>query len=389
MNRRRFLSTLAATVPAASALAQSGPLAAHRIAAVETRRVALTWPRLVGKNSKLDVHGHGPTANVVVLKTDKGATGWGEAGRVTDDALAALRAAVVGRPVAALFDPARGTLDRRHKPLDFALHDLAGVILGQPVWKMIGGGERPVLPPLYSGMIYFDDLEPAESPEGIDRVLKNCAWDREHGYRQLKVKIGRNRKWMPGAPGLRRDIEVVRAIAKAFPDCQILVDANDGYTADEAIAFLKAVEEIPLFWFEEPFVESVADWTKLHDWAKANGRAAMLLADGEQGNQFDVLERLEADGILDVRLTDIVGHGFTGWREWMPKLRATKTQASPHNWGSALKTVYTAHLVAALGNCPTVEGVTTNTSAVDFGKNVLRDGSMQASDAPGFGMKLA
>jgi D-galactarolactone cycloisomerase len=207
-------------------------------------------------------------------------------------------------------------------------------------------------------------------------------------FREAPVKIGRNRKWLPGTPGLQRDIDVVHAIAKNFPDLTILVDANDGYTADEAIAFLQGVEGVPIFWFEEPFVESVGAWTKLHDWARANGRADMLTADGEQGNNYDVLEQLEAAGILQVRLTDIVGHGFTPWRDWMPKLRATNTQISPHCWGSALKTIYTAHFVAAHGSCPTVEGVTTNTTEVDFGENIIRAGSMQVSSAPGFGMKL-
>ena len=133
---------------------------------------------------------------------------------------------------------------------------------------------------------------------------------------------------------------------------------------------------------------SAVAWTKLHGWAKANGREKMLLADGEQGNKPAVLEQLEAAGILHVRLNDIMGHGFTPWRQLMPKLMATKTQASPHNWGSALKAVYTAHLIAALGNAPTIEGVSSNTEEVDFGENIIRDARLQVSSAPGFGLKL-
>jgi D-galactarolactone cycloisomerase len=391
MNRRHFLTTVAtatAAQPIANLLAadETKPtaLADHRIVSLETKPVKVTWPRHVGKNAKLNNHGFGPTLNVVILKTDQGATGWGEVGGDTE----ALRSAVIGKPVSALFAPATGILDPNLRPLDIALHDLAGVILGLPVWKMIGGGAQPFLPPIYSGMVYFDELDPTAGNTGIQQVLKNCAWDREYGYRQLKVKIGRNLKWMPGAPGLQRDIEVVQAIAKEFPDCEILVDSNDGYTADEAIAFLRGIGDIPIFWFEEPFVETIADWTKLHQWAQANGRSKMLLADGEQGNNYPVLEKLQAEGILNVRLDDIIGYGFTPWREMMPRLRAIKAQASPHNWGSALKTVYTAHLIAALGNSPSLEGVTTNTKEVDFGDNIIRDGKLQVSSAPGFGLKL-
>lgn len=39
-------------------------------------------------------------------------------------------------------------------------------------------------------MIYFDDLEPAQNPSGIDQILKNCKQDYDFGYRQFKVKIG-------------------------------------------------------------------------------------------------------------------------------------------------------------------------------------------------------
>ena len=43
---------------------------------------------------------------------------------------------------------------------------------------------------------------------------------------------------------------------------------------------------------------------------------------------------------------------------------------------------------AALGNVPTIEGVTTVTTDVDFGENVLREGRMQVSSQPGFGLRL-
>jgi L-alanine-DL-glutamate epimerase-like enolase superfamily enzyme len=250
------------------------------------------------------------------------------------------------------------------------------------------GATKPKLFPVYSGMIYFDDLNPNEKPGGVGNVLRNCAADYALGYRQLKVKIGRGNKWMSPEAGLKRDIEVVREIAKAFPGCTLLVDGNDGYTADGFIAFLKGIEGIPLFWIEEPFIENEAAWRRIFDWTRANGRQETLLADGEQHNDFPLLEKLEAAGILQVRLNDIVGYGFTRWRELMPRLIATKTLCSPHCWGSGLRTIYTAHLVAALGNCCTIEGVTCSGEFVDFGENIIRDGRMQVSSRPGFGLRL-
>jgi L-alanine-DL-glutamate epimerase-like enolase superfamily enzyme len=393
MNRRRFLavtSAAAVTLPLAGLRGASapadGPLAAHRIASLETASVPLTWPRHVGKNAILGSHGNGPTATAAILKTNQGAVGWAEmpGGKKSADAL---RGMVAGKSVAELFDPASGILDPKLRSLDVALHDLAGVILGQPVWKMLGA-EKPHIFPVYSGMIYFDDLYPDDKPAGIDQVLKNCAADREIGYRQLKVKIGRGHRWLPPEAGLQRDIEVVRTIAKAFPDAELLVDGNSGFTADQLIAFLEGIAGIPLFWIEEPFVENEPDWRKVHAWTKSHGRAATLLADGEQDNNYPVLEKLEADGILNVRLCDIFGYGFTPWRALMPRLIKTRTMASPHAWGSGLKTIYAAHLVGGLGNAATIEGVTCSHDHVDFGENVIREGKQQLSTKPGFGLTL-
>ncbi len=155
----------------------------------------------------------------------------------------------------------------------------------------------------------------------------------------------------PNEAGLKRDIEVVRALAGAFPDSTLLVDSNDGHTPDDAIAFLKGIGDIRLLWFEEPFVETIDAWTRLHAWAKANGHGKMLLADGEQGNDYLVLEQLEADGILNVRLCDIMGYGFTRWRKLLPALLKTGTQASPprpSRWTSAAMCCGTARC-----RCPT------------------------------------
>lgn len=388
MNRRRFLhTTTAATASAAwSSSARGTPLAGHKITSVESARVRQPWPRLVGKNSRLDVHGRGWDAGVLVLRTDQGACGWGMLRGGPKEAKAC-KERIEGKDVSDLISPATGILDPALAPCDVALHDLAGVILGQPVWKMLGGTE-PAANHVYSGMIYFDDLEPPDKPAGLDKVLENCRWDRDHGYRQLKVKIGRGSKWMPAARGLRRDVEVVRAIHAAFPDCELLVDANDGFSAETTIEFLKAIEGIPLFWIEEPFRETLADWRKLAAWTRSNGREKTYLADGEAAPDFKVLEALESEGTLNMRLNDVVDYGFTAWRKLMPDLVKRRVAASPHAWGNALKTIYVAHMAAGLGNTPTIEGVTCGDDDVDYGDNRIVDGRFRPSSKPGFGLGL-
>lgn len=389
MNRRTFLHQTAAAAAAASlpkvAPAAESALGQHRITGVQFETVSIPWPRQVGRNSRLGIHGNGPDKlRVCVLHTDQGATGWGQTQGRTGNVKALLEL-VAGKTVAELINPATGIVSEKYHAIDIPLHDLAGVILDQPVWSMTGA-KQPHRTKIYSGMIYFDDLDPADSPAGIDQVLENCRWDYDYGYRQLKVKIGRGHKWMPAESGLQRDIDVVNAIHQAFPDVEILVDGNNGFTVDTMIRFLEGTADVPLFWIEEPFHETVADWTRLKAYLVDNGRGKTLCADGEAKPDFPVLEALQKTHTLDVRLEDICGHGFTKWRRQMPGLIQAGIGASPHTWGSALKTVYTAHFVGAYGNAPTIEGVTTVGGNVDFGENKIVDGQFHPSSKPGFGL---
>jgi L-alanine-DL-glutamate epimerase-like enolase superfamily enzyme len=363
----------------------SQELAEHRLKDYFTLQVKLNWPRQVGKNSRGGVHGTSARPTIVQVTTDQGASGWG-ASRGNPKTVAATMAKLKGKRIDEVFDPTIGITTTDAAPLDFALHDLAGVILNQPVYKMLGAA-GPLATSCYSGMIYFDDLEPPERPAGIQQVLKNCQADIDRGYRQLKVKIGRGNKWMPKVPGLRRDIEVTREIARRFPDVEILVDGNDGFTCDELIQYLEGIGEVKLFWIEEPFRETPDDYARLRQWLQKNKRQT-LLADGEAKPDWKVLDQLFKDKLLDVQLVDIVGYGFTPWRKLLKDLNRRGVLSSPHAWGHLMKTHYIAHLAAGLGGVVTIEGVTCTSDDVDFGRYKLAEGKLVVSDEPGFGMKL-
>jgi L-alanine-DL-glutamate epimerase-like enolase superfamily enzyme len=311
--------------------------------------------------------------------------GWGLTGRGAEQQIQS----AIGKTVDELFDPSIGSREGVPKDFDLALHDLAGIILGMPVHQMLGNsGSKSA--PVYSGMIYFDELEPEDNPAGLDKVVENCHWDVAYGYRQLKVKIGRSGRWYPHDKGLKTDIEVIRRIHETFHDrgVEILVDANDMYSLEDAIAFLKGIQGIPLFWFEEPFREDRVKCRQLREWMRANGFEKTYLADGEFQFDPEFCFELGREGIIDVNLHDTFGYGFTRWRHLMPKLVATDTLASPHSWGDRLKTHYTAHLAAGLGNCCTVEGVTCQSEDIDYGDYPIKDGRIHVPDTPGFGMKL-
>lgn len=58
------------------------------------------------------------------------------------------------------------------------------------------------------------------------------------------------------------------------------------------------------------------------------------------------------------------------------------------SWILDQPTYYNAHLAGAMGNTPTIEGVTCESDDVNFGDYILEDGKLIPSSDPGFGMEL-
>jgi len=388
-------STVAALAPAADVKGMEllekqdsnhPELSRHKLEAVKYTPVQLRYPRLVGKNSRLGVHGTGPRVTVCTLTTDQGAEGIGLLRGNTQNADKVF-VAMKGKTISELFSLSDGTLDEQNFAFDFCLHDLAGIILNKPVYALLGA-EKPIVAPCYTGMIYFDEMEPEDNPAGLGKVLENCQWDYDYGYRQLKVKIGRGGRWMSKEEGLKTDIAVTRMIYDNFPDCAILVDGNDAFTIDYFISYLEGIEDVPLFWIEEPFRETREDYTKLKKWLVDHGRRNTLLADGEANPDLPLALELGKDQLLDVYIDDISGYGFTRWRKLAPRLKETGMMMSPHAWGDTLKAFYCTHLTGAFGNTPAIEGVTCVSDDIDLSAYRLIRGRITPPSSPGFGMKL-
>jgi D-galactarolactone cycloisomerase len=353
----------------------------QRIARVEATTVRTRYPRTVGRNARLGSHGSGFETTAVVVHTDAGASGWGVVEGRLDGA-----DAVVGRPLLDVFDPATGVTDPAARPLDFALHDLAARIEGIPVHTLLGDrGERAVT--CYSGAIYFDDLDPEDTPRGLAAVLENCASDWAAGFRAFKLKIGRGNRWMETEAGFARDIEVTRAVRETYPDARILVDANNGFSPARTVRFLEQVADCDLFWVEEPFHEEADGLRTLRDHLATSG-SRTLIADGEFDPDEPQLLELAAAGLVDVLLMDVVSYGLTAWRRIMPVLTELGVTSSPHAWGMPLKTLYAAQMAAGLGNVLTVEGVPGTTEGADGSAYGFDDGVLTVPDTPGFAIPL-
>jgi len=408
MNRREFLAragtgaalvslaqTSRAEASANAAAAADWPrdLASHRIAKIDAWSSNDRYTRSLGPNSRGNPLGRGYGRQFRTLTTDQGATGFGMSG-----ASDAVIRKLVGARVSDLFAAETGTSPEAD-PLDLALYDLAGAILQKPVYEILGA-KGPIRLPIYSGAIYMDDLIPLEKPRGVRAVVDACRQDYVAGYRAFKLKIGRGAKWIPGEPGLRRDVEVTRAVREACPDCKILVDANDAYACDDFLKYVTAVADCDLFFIEEPFAENRDDLKRLRDHMARVGCKA-LIADGEGRSSaadeiwkyggyakewVDNLYALAAEGLVDVFVFDLAIVGFSRWRHVMPELVEAGVKAAPHLWGGTPRPFYCAHLGAGVGNVLIVEGIPGVGTGLDYGHFQIDGGDVVVPKVPGFGI---
>jgi D-galactarolactone cycloisomerase len=183
MQRRKFIQT---TVLGTGSACFSAPkifdgvngekypkLKRHKIDKIERVKYEYHWPRHVGKNARRKAHGQFHKSEAFKLFTDQGAMGWAlGSNKIEDQQLSQLQ----GRFVSELISPEKGMRQDLSPFVDLALHDLMGIILHKPVYKLLGAkGAKNT--PVYSGMIYFDELEPEDNPAGVDNILETHFWD--------------------------------------------------------------------------------------------------------------------------------------------------------------------------------------------------------------------
>src|SRR6185312_13062303 len=118
--------------------------------------------------------------------------------------------------------------------LDIALWDLIGKALETPVHKLLGGYTDRMR---VSHMLGF---RPAQ--ELLDEALR---FGEEYGVTTFKLKVGRR--------PLGLDIEACHVLREGLgEDVDIYLDANRGWTANEALEVLRRTEGLGLSLLEEP-----------------------------------------------------------------------------------------------------------------------------------------
>ena len=216
-----------------------------RITNVETIPVSVPTEESYETSLSVATGGQGAYDHVIVrVETDAGVTGVGEVAPhspwphgLTQSAVLDLiedRVAPVveGEPlhrIPRLVERAEQALSGEPFPLygvDMALFDALGNVRDQPVYELLGGpaGGEPTV-----DLHYSIGIRPPEE------VRERAAEAAAEGFNAFKLKVG--------GPDFASEREAVAAIVEAVPDARIRVDANQGWSAAEALTAVPELDE--------------------------------------------------------------------------------------------------------------------------------------------------
>jgi L-Ala-D/L-Glu epimerase len=158
--------------------------------------------------------------------------------------------------------------------IDEALHDLWGKKLGQPLYKLFGLNAKNL--PLTSFTIGMDE------PEVMAEQAKAS------GYPILKIKLGSE-----------KDEAIVKAIRKVT-NAKLRVDANAGWSREQALQIIPRLAEYDLEFIEQPLaVDDVEGYFWLKERLNALRVKALIFADETAKNSHDVAKLAGAvDGVV-------------------------------------------------------------------------------------------
>jgi muconate cycloisomerase len=242
--------------------------AARRNPASQSVKIKTIEPLAVSLPMKKPVQMAGETVahadNVFVrIQADDGTVGWGEAASaptMTGETVAGMMAAIalltaklLGR-AADDFAGAAAAMDAQlygntgaKAAIDMALHDLVGRAKGRPVHALLGVKARSRMPVL--AVIGSQDAA-ADLREAEARFAA--------GYRAFKIKVGLA---SPDADAARTRLVCQALKSQALKNhahkrqsesCLVSADANQGFTVDGALRYVRAIGDCGLDFFEQP-----------------------------------------------------------------------------------------------------------------------------------------
>ena len=329
--------------------------------------------------------------NVLVrIEADNGATGWGEAasaptmtGETVESMMAAiayLAPAVEGRPAENIEGTLAAMAGRMYAnnaakaAIEIALTDLVGRTAAVPAHALLGAKQRSRIPLL--GVISTGELS---------SDLRAAERRKAQGYAAYKIKVGIDKPLI--------DAERTRRICALIGrDALISSDANQGWSAEEAVQYVRAVGDAGLAFFEQPVAaDDIAGMAAVAEAADKAGRIAI----GADESIHSLADVRTMHGRRAARGMSLKTIKLGGMRGVMAAGRlcqelGLKVNVAAKTGESSVACAAALHVAAALpqiawGLTLSHEGLAEDVTARPI---VIAGGHVEVSDAPGLGIEV-
>jgi L-rhamnonate dehydratase len=333
---------------------------------------------------------------IIKVETDEGITGYGEAdtssmvGKAIIDAYMAhgmcygLREVVVGADpfdyeqiwndmwTKTYYYGRSGPVMHVMSGIDMAIWDIMGKATGKPVHKLLGGS--------YTNKVraYASALMP-DTLDGVKKIVESHV---ALGY--TAIKLG----WGPLGYDVNKDIELVKAAREAAGDkVDIMIDIGKRYRFKSALYVAKALEQLNIYWFEEPL--PAEDY---HGYKRLTEATTLRVATGEEESGRLAFKRLIEETGVDVIQPDMSRCGGLTEAKKIATLAADRNiLCVPHAFKTGILVSASIHFIAAVQHAPVLEFSVTESPILRelvANKFVQRDGYVEVPQAPGLGIEL-
>jgi glucarate dehydratase len=330
---------------------------------------------------------------IVEVVTDEGLIGVGEmggGGESAENAIKGLKPYLLGHDPLQLeqlrwkiMNPVASLYNNRlqlHAAIEFACLDVAGKYLGIRACDLLGGAVREEIP--FASYLFYRYPNKKTGQGGEVNAEQMVAHAKDlvdkYGFTVHKLKGGH---FPPD-----HDIEVFRALAKAFPKASLRLDPNSVWTVEEAVRVGKAIEDLNNDYFEDPTF-GLEGMRRVRHFVRIPTATNTVVINFEQ---LSACIRTEA---VDVILLDTTFWG--GLRQAYKAGQVLET----FQWGSAvhssgelgIQLATMLHLGAALPNLSFAADAHYHHLTDDIikgGKLSYKNGKIALPKAPGLGVEL-
>ncbi|MBN1400445.1 MAG: mandelate racemase/muconate lactonizing enzyme family protein [Anaerolineae bacterium] len=335
----------------------------------------------------------------VLVHTDEGLAGLGEASHNMNDGLAMAQLEVYEQRLVGQ-DPLRieaiwADLANRHagrvantvlSGIEQALWDIMGQYLGVPIRTLLGGQVRDQVR-LYANINrHVTDRSPAGfARAAAQAVAEGFAAVKLAPFDELRgpdhVRSGPGAAWGPG-------VERVAAVRAAIGDeVELLVDCHGRMEASEAILVARALEPYNLFWYEEPVPHIYPE-----ELARVTAAVSMPTASAESVFGVEGFTPFLSHPVVDVIMPDVkhVG-GLLELKRVAGAARMHKLLVAPHNPSGPVAAAASAQLVSTLTNFLILEfawGEVPWRAELIQPAERIEGGYLQLPEGPGLGHQL-